>query len=123
MKKIYYTLIMACILCSCNDFVDIVPKGNTIPSTVDDLAKMMNNGSMATGGDAFEIFGITAGTFYLEVYSDDYVLSENPESALYQAYLANTSIMNTLKWGDYIYGLAQSDYNWDNMYHSNYIAN
>ena len=57
MKKIYYTLIMACILCSCNDFVDIVPKGNTIPSTVDDLAKMMNNGSMATGGDAFEIFG------------------------------------------------------------------
>lgn len=123
MKNIFVTLITACLLWSCNDFVDVVPKGNTIPATVDDLAKMMNNGSMASGGDAMEIFGITCGTFYLEHYSDDYTFSENPESALFSKYTSISSIMNTLKWEDYIYGSAESDMNWNNLYHSNYITN
>ncbi len=110
-------------ICSCNDFVDVIPKGNTIPTTVDDLAKMMNNGSMASGGDAMEMFGIACGTFYLEHYSDDYTFSENPESTLSDMYTSISSIMNVLKWADYIYGTAESDMNWDNLYHSNYIAN
>ena len=44
MQKILTAFIALCLLASCNDFVDVVPKGNTIPETVDDLGKMMADG-------------------------------------------------------------------------------
>lgn len=131
MKKIFkhtiFAFLSVCIfasfLVSCNDFVDVVPKGNTIPSTVEDLAKLMNNGSFAINGDEYEFNGISAGTFYLEVLSDDYTVSQDPNDALYATYAAMPFIQNEMTWADNIFGSAESDNTWDNIYHSTYIAN
>ena len=50
MKK-YISICFTLILMSCNNFVDIVPKGQTIPETVDDLAKMLNNSGATRGSE------------------------------------------------------------------------
>lgn len=116
--------IAAMILGSCDDFVDVIPKGNTIPTTVEDLARMMNNGSVAEGNDgSFESDAISKGVMFYELLCDDYVLTDNPEDAVYYAYRSLPFVNNMMKWDEYIFGKAESDFAWDGLYHSNYIAN
>lgn len=116
-------LALAFSMTSCDDFVDVVPKGNTIPSTVEDLARLMNNGTMAQAGDAMEMFGISSGTFYCEGLSDDYWFTDDPNSMIYNSYSGLPFIQNTIVWAEYRYGAAETDMTWDNLYHSTYIAN
>ena len=42
MKKILIAVIFFCVTASCNDFVDVIPKGNTIPETVDDVISFIH---------------------------------------------------------------------------------
>lgn len=127
MKKIICALMIFCTLVACNDFVDVVPKGNTIPETVDDLAKLINVGSMviSQSGESWSITYETAYSlgFFVEVYSDDYTASENPASAMYMVHRNSTIFQNTLKWNDYIYSAAENDANWDGLYRGIYITN
>lgn len=119
----FVAIALALGLASCNDFVDVVPKGNTIPSTVEDLARLMNNGAMAQAGDHIEAFGISTGTMFCELLSDDYSITDDPTSAIYDAYNSLPFLQETVVWGEYRYGASETDMNWDNLYHSNYIAN
>lgn len=127
MKKIIHTLMVFFTLVACNDFVDVVPKGNTIPETVDDLAKLINVGSMVltSSGDSWSITYETAYSlgYFLEVYSDDYTASENQASTYYMVHFNSTIFQNTLKWKDYIYSAAENDANWDGLYRGIYITN
>ena len=121
MKKILIAVIFFCVTASCNDFVDVIPKGNTIPETVDDLAKLMTCGSMSS--PLYTFSDISYSIQYFEFYSDDYTAIENPNSSNYDTYFTLPIFQNTLKWADYIYANAESDYNWDGLYKSNYVAN
>lgn len=51
MKKIIYSLLIAgsLVTAGCNDFLDVKPKGNTIPELYDDFARLLNAPSL---GDA-----------------------------------------------------------------------
>ena len=67
MKKILIAVIFFCVTASCNDFVDVIPKGNTIPETVDDLAKLMTCGSMSS--PLYTFSDISYSIQYFEFYS------------------------------------------------------
>lgn len=120
MKNILIALTALCLLVSCNDFVDVVPKGNTIPETVDDLGKMMADGCMSLT-NPFASFSYS--NFFIESYSDDYTASENPNSVYYTVHKNTTMFANILTWEEYIFSIAEDDYNWNGFYHSNYVAN
>lgn len=123
MKKIIYVWIVCCSIWGCNGFVDVVPKGNTIPETVDDLAKMLNMGSFAVddGNLYFETaFSLTDG---IEILSDDYTVSETEESRYYLIHKNSTFIQNMLKWSPFIYSIAENDRNWDGLFRGIYICN
>lgn len=120
MKKILIALTALCVLASCENFVDVVPKGNTIPETVDDLGRLMTNGSISTD---WNFTAISYCVNFFEAYSDDYAPSENPASAMYMAHKTMPLFQNVLQWKDYLYALSESDYNWDGLYKSNYVAN
>ena len=42
MKNRLYFLLLAVLFGSCDNFVDIIPKGQNIPQSVDDYAKVLN---------------------------------------------------------------------------------
>lgn len=120
MKNILIALTVLCLLVSCNDFVDVVPKGNTIPETVDDLGKMMADGGMSmTNPMASFSYCVN----YIEAYSDDYTASENPNSAYYTNHKTISFYVSVLTWADYIFTIAEDDYNWNGLYRSNYVTN
>lgn len=127
MKKMIYALMVFSTLAACNDFVDVIPKGNTIPETVDDLAKMINVGSMviSQSGDSYSITYETAYSLghFLEVYSDDYTASETEASTYYMIHKNQAIFQNTVAWNDYIYAVAENDNNWDGLYRGIYITN
>lgn len=50
MKNKLYILLLAVLFAGCDNFVDIIPKGMKIPSTVDDLAKILNENNNIGGG-------------------------------------------------------------------------
>ena len=56
-------------------------------------------------------------------YSDDYIASETPGSAMYDVHRNTSMYVNVLTWADYIYTVAEADYNWDGLYKSNYVTN
>ncbi len=116
MKKILYIIVITCLSISCNSFVDIVPKGNTIPSSVDDLSKMMNLGTMSTSGIFTEI---SYNLSYLEICSDDYIITQDPTQPYY---VLNTIpiLAHYMKWQD---PEETSDFKWDGLYKSIYISN
>lgn len=120
MKKYIY-ICFAWVMMSCNDFVDVIPKGNTIPETVDDLAKMMNNSSFgSTRRESSEVSCSLSDNITL--YSDDYTVTDNPESWAYSS-VNNPIIRNICAWADYVYDEAEEDYDWNKLYKSNYIVN
>ena len=120
MRKLLSILAAFCLLAGCNDFVDVVPKGNTIPETVDDLGKMMADGGMSlTNPMASFSYSIN----FIEEYSDDYTASENPNSTYYTMHKTTSYVVNALTWADYIYTVAEEDYNWIGLYKSNYVTN
>ena len=120
MQKILTAFIALCLLASCNDFVDVVPKGNTIPETVDDLGKMMADGGMSLTNP---MASFSYSNLFIEGYSDDYTASENPNSVYYTIHKNTTMFANVLTWADYIFTIAEDDYNWNGLYHSNYVTN
>lgn len=125
MKRLFTTFITAAalLLCSCDDYVDIVPKGNTIPQSVDDFAELMANGSMAYNNDLYAFTDVSYSLLHFALYSDDYNVSQDPASTMYTTHLSLSLFQNTLKWADYIYGAAESDANWNGLYKSNYVCN
>ena len=110
MKK-YISICFTLILMSCNNFVDIVPKGQTIPETVDDLAKMLNNSGATRGSEVQCCLSDN-----ITLYSDDYTVTENPESFMYNG--DDPITRNVCAWADYIYTDVEDDSDWNRCYQS-----
>lgn len=123
MKKLYILLIAVLSLASCESFVDIVPKGQTIPTTVDNFGDMMNNGSIAMGGDDYAFTDICYSVNFIEFLSDDFTAPDNPSSVYYSVFKNNAFVYNTIVWNKEIWSAADADQNWDGLYKSNYVAN
>lgn len=123
MKKIIISLISILLFAACDSYVDIVPKGNTIPTTVDDLEKLMTNGSMANSGTTYGFTDVSYNIVFFDVISDDYNVPQDPNNAYYNVCKSMSSIFNTATWTDYIYGAAEDDRNWNGLYKSNYVVN
>jgi hypothetical protein len=116
MKKIIIALIAVCIATSCNDFVDVIPKGNTIPETVDDLAKLMNLGTLTS---SYNFTEISYSAQFCELLSDDFTITQDPTQPYY-IYNTVPLFANSMKWAD---PEENSDMKWNGLYKSNYIAN
>lgn len=56
------------LLASCNDFVDVVPKGKAIPTTVDDLGKLMNNSFISISGNNFGMVDVAFNPTEMELF-------------------------------------------------------
>ena len=123
MKKLYILLIAALSLASCESFVDIVPKGQTIPTTVDNFGDMLNNGSLAMSDDGYSFTELCYCTNFIEYLSDDFTAPDNPASVYYSIFRNISYVYNTVIWNKEIYSVADEDNNWNGLYKSNYIAN
>ncbi len=118
-KKIYIILAILITVVSCDKFVDVIPKGRTIPQTVDDLAKLMNCGSSDDYGNAI----VPISSHAMDSFTDDYFRSENPSSIGYIGRSTELSI-NFYKWKSNItYSRSAEDMSWDWYYKSNYVVN
>ena len=106
MKNKLYLLLLAVLFAGCDNFVDIIPKGMKIPSTVDDLAKILNENNNIGGG------GLN--WFYM---IDDPYLSTEEQSA------SSTSTLNSYLWQPYMYTLLEKDSDWATEYMIIYYAN
>ena len=102
MKK-YLIIFSILVLSSCNDFLDVLPKGMVIPKTVEDYELILNNGG-----------GSIANTLYMspEVYMPISFLSTSD-------YNQRTAY----KWDEHQYLRNQSDGNWDGLYSRIYQVN
>lgn len=108
MKNNLYLLLVAVALLfsSCDNFVDIVPKGQNIPTTVDDLAKILNyNNNIGSGGlNWFHMNGD-------EFYTDTLLAASSLET------------QNAYLWAPYVYSRTEKDEDWAIYYRMIYYAN
>lgn len=111
------------LLASCNDFVDVVPKGKAIPTTVDDLGKLMNNSFVSISGNNFGMVDVAFNPTEMELFSDDYTGSDQPTDSYYSMFHDRPNFFNMVTWNDVIYSTAEEDPNWNGLYKSNYIVN
>lgn len=102
MKKIYILLLVV-IACSCDEFLDVKPKGKAIPTTVEDYDLMLNAGSVSLGN-----------AVYMD--PDIYLHSE--------AFLMKSSrVKNAYIWADNQYSANQEDPDWNALYKKMYVDN
>ena len=106
MKNIVFIIIFSLFLGGCENFVDILPKGKNIPSSVDDLAKILNNNNNIGGGGM--------NWFYM---SDDPYLSEKEIQS------QSTTTLNAYTWAPYQYTQLEKDPDWATHYSIIYYAN
>jgi hypothetical protein len=110
MKKILlYTLLCVLTFASCDDFLDITPKGKKEPATVADLALIMN-----------KLYTTTDNTLLM---SDNVVKLE-----VFAADLVNKfHNYNAYTWGEFLFSKDASDADWNNSYANlfrfNYVIN
>ena len=90
-------------LASCDDYVDIIPKGKTIPTTVDDFQKLLANGSFSTYGSQYAFTDVNFNVPFFEIYSDDYNAPQDPANSAYQTFKNMPMLSNMVSWADYIY--------------------
>jgi len=110
MKKILlYTFLCVLTFASCDDFLDIKPKGKKEPATVDDLALIMN-----------KLYKTTDNTMLM---SDD-VFKPEVLAADLEIKFHN---YNAYTWGEFLYPKDVNDADWngsyDNLYRFNYVIN
>lgn len=100
MKKFIYILSLVTLFASCDDsYVDVLPKGKTIPENTDDLALMLN-----------ETNDINSGGSNFSSQADDTVI---PESMIP---FTGVSAMNAYTWQDFLYTDAEQDEDWVSSY-------
>lgn len=106
-NKLYLILVaVAILLGSCDNFVDIIPKGQNIPTTVDDLAKILNYNNNMGGG----------GLNWFDMTGDEYLPNDQ---------LASSSVetQNAYLWAPYMYARTEKDKDWATYYSMIYYAN
>ncbi len=114
---------LSSVFIACDDYVDIVPKGNTIPQTVDDLGALLSNGSLGIAGSVYGFTDVCYNIMFFEIYSDDYNVPQDPANRYYTIFKSLPFLKNEAEWADYIYGASEDDRNWSGLYKSNYVCN
>lgn len=108
MKRIIYFLCLLSLV-SCNDFVDVIPKGSVIPSSVDDLGMMINNVQPSLSST-------------LSLMTDDAALPY--DDPFYSITKSKEEHVNAYLWGSpYIYNVNSDDPFWNGLYKSIYVCN
>lgn len=95
MKKIIYLFIIVLFASCSDDFVDILPKGKTIPENTDDLAQLLN----------FTI-DINNGGINFSDMADDIMIPDNKISS------TSESSLKAYTWQDYMYTDIEPDADW-----------
>lgn len=107
MKKIFFALLLAGSMSSCQDYLDVQPKGVFIPKTMQDYEELSSNPSYKSNGNA-----------YAERLSDGlFVPDANVKSAI------NTASSKTYIWANEYYLNTESDGDWNGNYNNIYNAN
>lgn len=92
---------------SCQDYLDVIPKGKFIPQTLQDFEELSSNPSYASTGNAT-----------LERLSDGIYLSDAQVNSS-----INTSNSKTYMWAPEFYLNTENDNGWNPMYNNIYNAN
>lgn len=111
-KKIYTLLISACLLlASCDEFLDIQPKGVVIPKACDDYETLLNYAQLEKASEAYPNF-MTDDVFlpYEDDLTDGFKFKEIPEQNLYT-------------FASEVYGDGESDNLWNLSYNRIYTFN
>jgi hypothetical protein len=103
MKNIFLLILPIFMFWSCDDFLDVEPKGKSIPTTVEDYELMMQSTSFAIGN-----------SYYMD--PDIYVTAEDLPSI-------GVSNLNAYKWAENQYFMTDPDKDWDGIYKKMYYCN
>ncbi|GAA4234644.1 RagB/SusD family nutrient uptake outer membrane protein [Postechiella marina] len=123
MKNTLYILSLILLMFSCDreDYLDIQPKGQVIPSKINDYRLLL---------DQTEVFGNTQGLQVIspgfvnsfsnnELTSDDVMITDN----LISFFPDGVASTNTYTWNDNIYTEAEEDGDWQTLYGQIYVSN
>lgn len=111
MKKIYIIILSAILLQSCNSFLDLQPKGYTIPTTYDDFWQLMNYAQMYKAQENYPVY-----------LTDDALLSSGDLAANYTNTEDHVKALYSFAHGDVFSG-GQDDYFWSLSYNRIYTCN
>lgn len=104
-------VILILVFVSCDDYLEVKPKGTIIPESIEDYRLLLDN----TSG-----LGMLSTYDHTFISSDDVVLPElfaHPSGYFYQEHI------NAYCWGKKIYTDSQEDDNYRTLYHQIYICN
>lgn len=114
MKKIVYILMMSLmVLSSCDDYLDVIPKGKVIPETLEDYRLLLDQTHYYDGTE-----GLAYSYGFDVFYSNDLVVTENALNAY-----TRPAIQNAIMFKEHFYMDDEVDGNWYTCYHHIYKAN
>ena len=94
MKKIYIIVLTTVLLCGCNSFLDVTPKGKLIPNKVQDFDELM--GDPLNVSAAYPLMEMCSDNICMkEDYLTYYILSDNGKAYTWP-HLSNLSIFARL---------------------------
>ena len=113
MKRIVYLLLFIAIgTSSCDDYLDVVPKGKIIPQATNDYRLLLNQTEYYGGSDGL------VDSYYADVFmSDDMKVTAFTEPTYRDPH------KNLLSFAEHIFDDGADDSNWKNLYNHIYIAN
>lgn len=104
--KISFLLIVICLFTACDDYLEVTPKGEVIPETVEDFELLLNGGRMHSLADNI-----------IQYMSDDVYITQGIESE-------SVPLVNAYYWKrDMDFDITQTPSVWQNMYGTIYYAN
>jgi hypothetical protein len=113
MKKLLYMLAIIILTTSCEEWLDIKPKGKIIPEKAEDYQLLMDQ-TIAKGSSVGWVK-----TYGNDLYiTDDVTTTDNAFSNYF-----GEKGRNAYTWADHIYLETEEDPDWQNMYNQIYVAN
>lgn len=113
MKKLLYFLLVIFAFSSCDDYVDIDPKGSAVASTLDDIDKMLKNTAFAGAADQ------------LSYFLDDNAKMTNEILGIAQSRQMDIYKANAYELKDHFFPFGEDDRTWTGNYgtvnNANYI--
>lgn len=122
MKNIVYTLILLLTISSCDreEFLDLQPKGQLIPSKINDYRLLLDQTERFGSATLTVISPGFVNSFSNTEYASDDITVPN---ALLTFFEQGSREANIYLWEDQIYNLTQEDPDWQNLYGQIYVAN
>lgn len=113
MRTILYFIAILILATSCEDWLDIKPKGKIIPEKAEDYELLMEQAL-----DRGASYG------WVKTYGNDLFISDNVavSDGVFQNYL-NENARNAYTWAEHIYLETEEDPDWKIMYNQIYVAN